>query len=71
MPYGLVLICKVVSTQDSAAIAPLLDAHRLRDARWPAGLVTYTGPPTSSGVVVTEVWATRGSQKHFLAAPMQ
>jgi hypothetical protein len=56
MPFGLVRVCKVTA-EECRAVTELLEVDNR--ARWSAGLVSYTGEETSSGSVVTEVWATR------------
>jgi hypothetical protein len=67
MSFGLVLVCKIVSPQESAAIAAAADLDRGAPTTLPRGLVSYTSAATASGAVVTEIWATRATKQRLLA----
>lgn len=68
MSYGVVLRFEGVTEDQYWAVNDQLGISRDGTGDWPDGLITHTGGPTADGgLVVSEVWESKGHQEQFMA----
>jgi len=67
MAYGIVLVFDGVGADQYWDVNDRLGIGRDGSGDWPTGLLSHTGGPTSSGWIVTEVWASEADHERFMA----
>jgi hypothetical protein len=68
MAYGIVLVFDGVGADQYWAVNDKLGINRDGSGDWPAGILSHSGGPTSTGWVVAEVWNSKADQEAFMAA---
>jgi hypothetical protein len=68
MSYGIVLVFEGVGVDQYWAVNESLGIKPDGSGDWPAGMLSHTGGPTATGLVVAEVWASKADQEAFMAS---
>jgi hypothetical protein len=67
MSYGIVLVFDGVSAAQYWAVNEQLGIKPDGSGDWPTGMLSHSGGPSGTGLVVSEVWSTKADQEAFMA----